>query len=89
MYRLTLLRHGESLWNQENRFTGWTDVDLSSQGKREAEEEGRLLRELDEHLRPIRHRYLDRAFGRETKPSHGFPSAFQVPDTPNLSPTIL
>ncbi len=45
MHRLVLLRHGESLWNQENRFTGWTDVDLSPRGVAEAREAGRLLRE--------------------------------------------
>ena len=44
MHKLVLLRHGESTWNQENRFTGWTDVDLSDRGKREAVEAGRLLR---------------------------------------------
>jgi 2,3-bisphosphoglycerate-dependent phosphoglycerate mutase len=42
---LVLLRHGESDWNRENRFTGWTDVDLSEAGVREAHEAGRLLRE--------------------------------------------
>lgn len=45
MHRLVLLRHGESTWNQENRFTGWTDVDLSEKGLREAREAGRLLKE--------------------------------------------
>ncbi|OFW11597.1 MAG: phosphoglyceromutase [Acidobacteria bacterium RIFCSPLOWO2_02_FULL_67_36] len=45
MYKLVLLRHGESTWNQENRFTGWTDVDLSERGRREAEAAGRLLKE--------------------------------------------
>jgi 2,3-bisphosphoglycerate-dependent phosphoglycerate mutase len=45
MHRLVLLRHGESTWNQENRFTGWTDVDLSERGLAEAKEAGRLLRE--------------------------------------------
>src|SRR5512144_3164478 len=45
MTRLVLLRHGESVWNKENRFTGWTDVDLSDQGLREAREAGRLLKE--------------------------------------------
>ena len=45
MYTLVLLRHGESTWNQENRFTGWTDVDLSERGRAEAKEAGRLLRE--------------------------------------------
>jgi 2,3-bisphosphoglycerate-dependent phosphoglycerate mutase len=45
MHKLVLLRHGESVWNKENRFTGWTDVDLSEQGLREAREAGRLLQE--------------------------------------------
>jgi len=44
MFRLVLLRHGESVWNKENRFTGWTDVDLSERGREEAVEAGRLLR---------------------------------------------
>lgn len=43
MYRLVLLRHGESTWNQENRFTGWVDVDLSEKGRAEAREAGRLM----------------------------------------------
>jgi 2,3-bisphosphoglycerate-dependent phosphoglycerate mutase len=43
MYKIVLLRHGESVWNKENRFTGWTDVDLSEQGLTEAHEAGRLL----------------------------------------------
>ncbi len=45
MIRLVLLRHGESTWNRENRFTGWTDVDLTEQGIREAHDSGRLLKE--------------------------------------------
>lgn len=45
MHTLVLLRHGESTWNQENRFTGWTDVDLSERGRAEAQEAGRLLRD--------------------------------------------
>ena len=45
MFRLLLLRHGESVWNRDNRFTGWTDVVLSEAGVREAEEAGRLLRD--------------------------------------------
>jgi 2,3-bisphosphoglycerate-dependent phosphoglycerate mutase len=44
MHRLVLLRHGESDWNRENRFTGWTDVDLSAQGVEEARAAGRLLK---------------------------------------------
>ena len=47
MYKLVLLRHGESVWNKENRFTGWTDVDLSEKGKREAVDAGRLLKRED------------------------------------------
>jgi 2,3-bisphosphoglycerate-dependent phosphoglycerate mutase len=43
MYRLVLLRHGESVWNRENRFTGWTDVDLSEAGIEEARAAGRML----------------------------------------------
>jgi 2,3-bisphosphoglycerate-dependent phosphoglycerate mutase len=45
MHKVVLLRHGESTWNKENRFTGWTDVDLSDRGREEAREAGRLLRE--------------------------------------------
>jgi 2,3-bisphosphoglycerate-dependent phosphoglycerate mutase len=45
MIKLVLLRHGESTWNLENRFTGWHDVDLSPKGLQEAKESGRLLRE--------------------------------------------
>jgi 2,3-bisphosphoglycerate-dependent phosphoglycerate mutase len=43
-HRLILLRHGQSQWNLENRFTGWTDVDLTEQGEREAREAAQLLR---------------------------------------------
>jgi 2,3-bisphosphoglycerate-dependent phosphoglycerate mutase len=46
MYKLVLVRHGESTWNMENRFTGWTDVDLSDKGIQEAREGGAYLREL-------------------------------------------
>lgn len=45
MHKLVLVRHGESDWNRENRFTGWTDVDLSETGVAEAHEGGKLLRE--------------------------------------------
>ena len=44
MKKLVLLRHGESIWNKENRFTGWTDVDLSGQGLKEARQAGELLK---------------------------------------------
>ena len=45
MIKLVLLRHGESTWNKENLYTGWTDVDLSEKGLAEAHEAGKLLRE--------------------------------------------
>lgn len=45
MRRLILLRHGESQWNADNRFTGWADVDLTSSGEAQAEAAGKLLRD--------------------------------------------
>ena len=45
MYKVVLLRHGESTWNKENRFTGWTDVDLTDKGREEALSAGRLLKQ--------------------------------------------
>lgn len=45
MKKIVLLRHGESTWNKENRFTGWTDVDLTPKGIQEAQNAGQLLRE--------------------------------------------
>jgi len=45
MYKIVFLRHGESVWNKENRFTGWTDVDLSEKGIEEAKNAGRILKE--------------------------------------------
>ncbi len=45
MKKIVLLRHGESAWNQENRFTGWTDVDLTAKGLQEAQNAGKLLKE--------------------------------------------
>ncbi len=47
MYKIVLLRHGESVWNQENRFTGWTDVDLSEGGFRQARQAGEILTRND------------------------------------------
>ena len=44
MHKVVLLRHGESTWNKENRFTGWTDVDLTDKGREEARNSGRLLK---------------------------------------------
>lgn len=45
MYKLVFVRHGQSLWNLENRFTGWTDIGLTEQGRSEAHAAGRMLRE--------------------------------------------
>ncbi|MBF6618342.1 2,3-diphosphoglycerate-dependent phosphoglycerate mutase [Pollutimonas thiosulfatoxidans] len=45
MHKLVLMRHGESQWNLENRFTGWTDVDLTDTGREQARQAGQLLRE--------------------------------------------
>ena len=51
--KLVLLRHGESVWNKENRFTGWTDVDLSEKGILEAQAAGKILREDNYQFRRI------------------------------------
>ena len=45
MSKLVLLRHGQSQWNLENRFTGWKDIELSEKGILEAKESGRLIKE--------------------------------------------
>src|SRR5512133_2417456 len=45
VFKLVLLRHGQSTWNLENRFSGWTDVDLTELGRQEARTAGKLLRE--------------------------------------------
>lgn len=50
MYKLVLVRHGQSVWNRDNLFTGWTDVGLTEQGIKEAKESGRLLKEGDFHF---------------------------------------
>ena len=53
MKKIVLLRHGESAWNKENRFTGWTDVDLTEKGVAEAEKAGELsLIHISEPTRP-------------------------------------
>ena len=46
MVKLILLRHGQSQWNLENRFTGWIDVDLSPKGEEEARKAGELLKDF-------------------------------------------
>jgi 2,3-bisphosphoglycerate-dependent phosphoglycerate mutase len=50
MHTVVLLRHGQSTWNLENRFTGWKDVDLSDEGRAEAREAGRLMKEAGLHF---------------------------------------
>ena len=47
MNNLILVRHGQSQWNKERRFTGWADIDLTDKGKSEAEYAGKLIKELD------------------------------------------
>ena len=61
MKKIVLVRHGESAWNQENRFTGWTDVDLTEKGMNEAVEAGRLLRKEGFSFTKAYTSYLKRA----------------------------
>ena len=61
MKKIVLLRHGESVWNRENRFTGWTDVDLSEKGVAEAVKAGETLRKEGFHFGRAYTSYLKRA----------------------------
>jgi len=61
MKRLVLVRHGESAWNKENRFTGWTDVQLTEQGVNEAKEAGKVLKKEGFNFRLAYTSYLTRA----------------------------
>ena len=61
MSKLILTRHGQSIWNAENRFTGWVDVDLSEKGKEEAKKSGELIRELNIKIDISYTSYLKRA----------------------------
>jgi 2,3-bisphosphoglycerate-dependent phosphoglycerate mutase len=61
MKRLVLLRHGESTWNKQNRFTGWKDVDLSERGVNEATEAGRVLKKEGFDFKVAYTSYLTRA----------------------------
>jgi 2,3-bisphosphoglycerate-dependent phosphoglycerate mutase len=61
MTKLILTRHGQSVWNAENRFTGWVDVDLSDKGVQEAEKSGQLIRELRIKIDVFYTSYLKRA----------------------------
>ena len=61
MSKLILTRHGQSIWNAENRFTGWVDVDLSEKGKEEAKKSGELIRKLNIKIDISYTSYLKRA----------------------------
>ena len=61
MSHLILVRHGQSLWNLENRFTGWVDVELSKKGEEEAIKAGNLIKDLDIAIDGIFTSYLTRA----------------------------
>jgi 2,3-bisphosphoglycerate-dependent phosphoglycerate mutase len=61
MNKLVLLRHGESVWNKENRFTGWTDIGLSEQGIREAIEAGKTMKDKGLQFKVAYTSYLSRA----------------------------
>ncbi len=61
MKKVVLLRHGESVWNKENRFTGWTDVDLSEKGVEEAISAGKILKEKGFSFQKAYTSYLKRA----------------------------
>ncbi|MCX6234925.1 MAG: 2,3-diphosphoglycerate-dependent phosphoglycerate mutase [Bacteroidetes bacterium] len=61
MKRLVLLRHGESIWNKDNRFTGWIDIDLSEYGIEEAKEAGRIFKKEGYHFDVAFTSYLKRA----------------------------
>lgn len=61
VYKLVLIRHGESEWNKENRFTGWQDVDLSEKGRAEAQKGGKALREKGFHFDIVYTSVLKRA----------------------------
>ena len=60
MYTLVLVRHGESTWNKENRFTGWTDVDLSEKGVQEAHAAGKILKDNLDTLHRLAAALLER-----------------------------
>ena len=61
MSKLILTRHGQSVWNAENRFTGWVDVDLSNKGQEEAKKSGQLIKKLNIKIDISYTSYLKRA----------------------------
>ena len=62
MKNLILIRHGESIWNLENRFTGWFDVELTPKGKEEAETAGKLIKNLNIEINKYFTSYQKRAY---------------------------
>ena len=67
MTKLILTRHGQSVWNAENRFTGWVDVDLSDKGVLEAEKSGQIIKELNIKIDISYTSYLKRAIKTLTR----------------------
>ena len=61
MGKLIAIRHGQSIWNAENRFTGWVDIELSKKGELEAKKSGKLLKELNINFDSCFTSYLKRA----------------------------
>ena len=61
MAKLILVRHGQSVWNKENRFTGWVDVDLSKKGNLEAQKSGQLIKNLNINIDVSYTSFLKRA----------------------------
>ena len=74
--KLVLIRHGESQWNLENKFTGWKDVDLSSKGVEEAKAGGKALKEMGLVFDVAYTSYLKRAIKTSSPDKHLFISIF-------------
>ena len=90
MKRIVLLRHGESLWNKENRFTGWTDVDLSDKGIAEACKAGDMLKEAGFSFEAAYTSYLEddpRYPGNDTRYA-GVPE-MELPRTESLKDAVM
>ena len=88
MKKIVLLRHGESVWNRENRFTGWTDVDLSEKGVAEAVKAGETLRREGFHFGRAYTSYLKRAVKTlDAVLDAGIPDA-SLPRTESLKDTV-
>ena len=83
MKSIVLLRHGESVWNKENRFTGWTDVDLTEKGVAEAYRAGNLLKEKGYVFNKAYTSYLKRpqAMGAAMEPT--LPAAYSSEKPPS------